>query len=359
MDWEMVWIRVLSWWESGGWTQAALIFSVGWLSSYVVRWLFQVVVVRLASHTETDLDDKIVEIVRKPVGHTVQILALWLALMGLNPSESVAWGITGVLGTVAIGIWTLAATRITAAIIEYLVEHSDQYTFVNTRTMPVFEFAADAFVYGGAAFLVCEAWEIDTTGWLASAGVIGVAVGFASQETLSNLIAGVFILADAPYKLGDFLELDDGTRGKVIEIGIRTTRLLTLDDVEIIVPNALMASSRITNQSGGPWVKHRVTVDAGVAYGSDIDRVREILLEEAAKVDNVARDPRPHVIFREMADSALVFGVRVWVPEPGMRDAAVDALNTRIYKRLNQEGIEIPYPKHDVYLYPQQPEATP
>lgn len=355
MDWELIWLQVLSWWESGGWTHAALVFSGGWLVSYVVRWLFQVVVIRLANHTDTELDDKIVEILRKPVGWTVQLIAAWMALMGLNPTQSVAWAITGVFGTIAILVWTNALTHVTATLIEFLVENSDHYTFVNTRTMPVFEFAADAFVYGGAAFLVCEAWQIDTTGWLASAGVVGVAVGFASQETLSNLIAGVFILADAPYKLGDFLELEGGTRGKVVEIGVRTTRLLTVEDIEIIVPNSLMASGSITNQSGGPWVKIRVTVEVGVGYGSDIDRVREICLDAARSVSQIASDPKPGVVFKAMGDSALIFGLNVWVTEPGQRDPVIDQLNTMIYKQLMAENIEIPYPKTDVYLYPQAP----
>jgi small-conductance mechanosensitive channel len=206
--------------------------------------------------------------------------------------------------------------------------------------------------------MVCEAWNIETTGWLASAGVVGVAVGFASQETLSNLIAGVFILADAPYKLGDFLDLGNGTRGKVVEIGIRTTRLMTPEDIEIIVPNSLMASSQITNQSGGPWVKFRVSVEAGVAYGTDIDLVRKLLLEEADGIQGVAPRPHPQVRFKTMADSALIFALNVWVEEPGLRDGVVDQLNTRIYKRLCAEKIEIPYPKQDVYMYAQPtPEA--
>jgi len=276
---------------------------------------------------------------------------MWYALMALQPGASVTWGFTGLLGTTAIVMWTIAMSRITHVLLQWLVENSGRYTYVNTRTLPVFDFAATAVVYGGAAFMVCEAWNIDTSGWLASAGVIGVAVGFASQETLSNLIAGVFILADAPYKLGDFLDLGGGTRGRVIEIGIRTTRLMTIEDVEIIVPNSLMASSQIVNQSGGPSVQFRVTVDTGVAYGSDIDVVRNILIEEAKGTQGVATRPAPQVRFKAMADSALIFGLNVWVNEPGLKDPVVDQLNTRIYKRLVAEGIEIPYPKQDVYMH--------
>ena len=129
---------------------------------------------------------------------------------------------------------------------------------VRPRTLPIFDIAARSVILCAAAYFVMLAWHIDVTAWLASAGIIGIAVGFAAQDTLANLFAGVFILADAPYKLGDYLVLENGDRGAVVEIGIRTTRLRTRDDVEIIVPNAVMANSRIVNQSGGPSSGFRV-----------------------------------------------------------------------------------------------------
>ena len=356
MDWQAVGYRILGWWQSGGLTQAALIVLAGWLLSYMARWLFSITVARLAGSTQTDLDDKIVAHALGPVGHTVQLMAAWQAAMALHPTPAVAWGVTGLLGTLAIGTWTISFSRISHELLEWLVEHSGEYAYVNRRTLPVFDFAATAFVWGGAAFMVCQAWDIDTTGWLASAGVVGVAVGFASQETLGNLIAGVFILADAPYKLGDFLDLGNGTRGKVIEIGIRTTRLVTPENVEIIVPNSLMASSQITNQSGGPSVRFRVSVEAGVGYGSDVDQVRDLLMDVCEGVRGICPSPKPQVRFSAMADSALVFTLNVWVEEPGLRETVIDQLNTRIYKRLVAEGIEIPFPKQDVYMYPQAPQ---
>ena len=116
---------------------------------------------------------------------------------------------------------------------------------------------------------------------MASAGVVGLAVGFAAKDTLSNLIAGVFIMADAQYKINDLIILDSGERGLVTHIGLRSTRLLTRDDIEITVPNAVMGQAKITNETGGPKPQRRLRVPVGVAYGSDIDLVREILLRVA------------------------------------------------------------------------------
>jgi MscS family membrane protein len=103
-----------------------------------------------------------------------------------------------------------------------------------------------------AVYIIFSAWNIDMTVWLASAGIIGIAVGFAAKDTLANLFSGVFILADAPYKIGGFVVLDTAKRGEVTHIGIRNTRLLTRDDVEITVPNSIMGNTKIINESGGP-----------------------------------------------------------------------------------------------------------
>ena len=129
------------------------------------------------------------------------------------------------------------------------------------------------------------------------------------------------------------------------KIGLRSTRMMTRDDVEITVPNAAIASGKIINESGGPSKKSRVSVGVGVAYGSDVDQVREVLLRAAQGVEFVVDDPEPRIRFTEMADSALVFSVLCWIEFPELRGQCVDGLNTAIYKALNAEGITIPFPQ--------------
>ncbi len=102
-------------------------------------------------------------------------------------------------------------------------------------------------------------------------------------------------MADAPYKIGDFVVLDTGERGEITHIGIRSTRLKTRDDVEVTVPNSVMGNTKIINESGGPHEKFRIRVAVGVAYGSDIDKVREILMDIALNPMTVCEDPEPRV----------------------------------------------------------------
>ena len=188
------------------------------------------------------------------------------------------------------------------------------------------------------------------TAWLASAGIVGIAVGFAAKDSLANLFSGVFILADAPYKIGDFVVLSSGERGQITKIGIRSTRMLTRDDVEVIVPNSIMGNTTIVNESGGPHKKYRIRVKVGVSYGSDIDQVREVLLDIAANEEAVCLDPLARVRFRLFGASSLDFELLCWVNEPLVSGRVIDALNCAVYKRFQELNIEIAYSKHDLYI---------
>jgi small-conductance mechanosensitive channel len=201
-----------------------------------------------------------------------------------------------------------------------------------------------------ALYFVLLAWNINVTAWMASAGILGLAISFAAKDTLANLFAGVFILADAPYKLGDFIVLESGERGEVTHIGIRSTRMLTRDDVEITVPNSIMGNVKITNEAGGPHEAYRIRIKVGVAYGSDIDKVHAVLLEVAASQPEVRQTPAPRVRFRGFGDSSLDHELLCWVERPVLRGRVAHLLNTEVYKRFLREGIEIPFPQRDVYI---------
>ncbi|MCU7854656.1 MAG: mechanosensitive ion channel, partial [Candidatus Thiodiazotropha sp. (ex Lucinoma borealis)] len=133
-------------------------------------------------------------------------------------------------------------------------------------------------------------------------------------------------------------------------IGIRSTRLLTRDDVEVTIPNSIMGNSKVVNESGGPHVKYRIRVAVGVAYGSNIDQVRELLMSVARQSETVCDDPEPRVRFRTFGASSLDFELLCWVNNPELRGRVLDALNTAVYKSFLTEGIEIPFAKQDLYI---------
>ncbi len=303
-----------------------------------------------ARRTRTDLDDRFIALVHRPIFLSVLFFGLWLASGRLDLPARLAELILRVLKTLALLVWLIFLLRSSSLLIDLLERFESRSRLIDRRTLSLLDNLAKVLIVGGGIYFLFLAWGIDVGALLVTGGVLGVAIGFAAKDTLANLFAGIFILADAPYKVGDYIVLGTGERGEVTQVGLRSTRLLTRDDVEVTVPNAVIANAKIVNESGGPWLKERVRVQVGVAYGSDVDRVRALLLEVAADNPAVEPDPEPRVRFRSFGDSGLQFELLTWVKEPVLRGRVLDALNTAVYKSFNAAGIEIPYPKRDVYL---------
>ncbi|MGB5659608.1 MAG: mechanosensitive ion channel family protein [Thermoanaerobaculia bacterium] len=336
--------------------RAAVLVVFALLAAKVVDLVVSRLVARWAKKSQTDLDDRIVQYLHKPLFVSVLLFGLALALDQLPLREEVTLNLTRSLKTIVLLFWAGFAFRSCSILLDLLSQIERRFAVVQPRTVPLFDNVTKILVAGGAVYFLLLIWDIDVGAWLAGAGIVGIAVGFAAKDSLANLFAGVFIVADAPYQVGNFILLDSGERGRVSQIGLRSTRLLTRDDIEITVPNAVIANAKITNESGGPSEKERVRVPVTVAYGSDVDRVRVILMEVAHSHDAIDDDPEPRVRFRSFGESGLDVELLGWIHEPVLRGRVIDALITEIYKRFGTESIEIPYPKRDVYLH--QPPAS-
>ncbi len=328
--------------------QAALIGIVSLIAAQLAAMLTSLIA-RLASRTRTTIDDKIIALLRRPILITVFFMGLALATTRLNLPEEVARTTIRLLQTIAVLTWMIFGFRVSRLLLESLSIRRDR-TLVEERTIPLFENLLKLVVFGAASYAVLQVWKVNAGAWLASAGIIGIAIGFAAKDTLANIFSGIFILADAPYKVGDFIVLDSGERGRVTAIGLRSTRILTRDDIEIVIPNAVIANARISNETGGPHPKERIRITVSVAYGSDVDKVCKILEGTARTSEHVCEDPAPRVRFRAFGDSGLSFELLCWIDEPVLRGRVTHVLNMATYKAFAQEGIEIPYPKRDVYL---------
>ncbi|MBN1607082.1 MAG: mechanosensitive ion channel family protein [Polyangiaceae bacterium] len=305
---------------------------------------------RLTSKTRTQLDDEIVAAVRRPLFVSVLLVGAWCTTWRLGAPPAWAGRIQAGLVTLGILLWTAAGMRVGKAVLTLVANRVGEHRYIQPRTVPLFDISVRTLIVGGAAYGILLAWDVDVTAWLASAGILGIAIGFAAKDTLANLFSGIFILADAPYKIGDYVVLASGERGRVTDIGIRSTRILTRDDIQIIIPNAAIAGATIVNETGGPHAKERIRVDVGVAYGSDIDQVRATLLAIAQETSLLCAEPAPRVRFRALGESSLDFQLLGWIEEPALRGRAIDELLTAIYKRFQAEGIVIPFPQRDVHL---------
>ena len=334
------------------WAQAGLVIAAAMVLSKVFDWLCTGIFRSITRKTRTKADDLILKALHAPVVNTVILIGLAVASRLLGFEESVASFTNRALLTIGLFVWAVFIFRIAGILLRAASHNPNRFAAVQGSTFPLFNNLAKVLLFGLMVYLGMSIWHFDATGWLASAGVVGLAVGFAAQDTLSNLFAGVFILADRPYRVGDYICLDSGERGKVTFIGLRSTRIVTRDDIEVTVPNAVMGGAKIVNESSGPSKKERIRVPVGAAYGSDVDHVIEVLLASIEDVDPklVCTSPEPRVRMRAFGGSSLDFELLVWIPDPELRGNVKHLLHRAIYIRFNAANIEIPFAKQDIYI---------
>jgi small-conductance mechanosensitive channel len=330
--------------------RVAIIISLALVVALALRVLVLPLVYRLTRRSSSDLDDRIVGMMFLAIIRTVILVGINLATLDFVHNERLEVLISSVTTTLVILIWGRFFAVAGTDSFKRLSQNADRYKWIQPQTLPLVQFMFKVFLFGLMTYLIMSAWHINLTSWLASAGVVGIAVGFAAKDTLANFISGVFILVDSPYKVGQYIIIDGETRGVVTDIGIRSTRLLTRDNVEVTVPNAVIGNAKIVNESSGPSPKMRVRVNSSVAYGSDVDQVREVLLAALEGVPHVSEDQPPVVRFVAMGESSLDFQVLVWLKHPVFRGRVIDHINTQVYKALTAAGIEIPFPQRDLHI---------
>lgn len=190
---------------------------------------------------------------------------------------------------------------------------------------------------------------ISLTAVFASAGLVGMAAALAARETISNIFGGISLLLDHPFRMGDYITLDTGERGKVLEVGLRSTRILTRDDIQITIPNSIVTNTKIVNESA-PSNPSRVRIKVGVAYGSDIEKVEEVLLRTASEEILVKKTPPPSIRLRGFGASSVDFELLCHNSRAENRGQMIHNLYWSIYMAFKEEGIVIPFPQRDIHI---------
>ena len=180
-------------------------------------------------------------------------------------------------------------------------------------------------------------------------GLLGVGIAFGLQNITSNFVSGLILLFERPVSVGDYIEVG-GAMGKVQSINMRSTTVITRDNITLIVPNSSFISDTVTNWSVGD-PKIRINVPVGVAYESDTELVKKLLLEVADKHPDVLKDPKPDVLFREFADSSLNFDLRIWILNPMGRFKTISDINYAVDAAFREHNITIPFPQRDVHFF--------
>jgi small-conductance mechanosensitive channel len=303
-----------------------------------------------AAYTTTDIDDKVIDILHTPIVFSVFFFGV-LHAVTMEPGLAAPWEkfVPALAQSVALVIWTLAALRLFVVVGEHYLKSISERGKIGADLFLLLKNVVRVIVVVSALIWLLSIWNVNLAPLFASAGIAGIAVALAAKDSLANFFGGISIFADKTFKVGDYIIIDNAQRGEVVEIGVRSTRMMTRDDVLITIPNSILANSKIINESA-PIPRFRIRVPLGVAYGSDLEQVEAVLLGVAAANPAVVKDPAPRVRLRSFGSSSVDFELLCWVADPSVKGLEVHNLLKGIYTAFAAHGISIPFPQQDVHV---------
>ena len=316
-----------------------------------VRWLE-----KFAETTETQWDDIIVAAIGTPVQVGIVVVSVFIAVKyeGVVPDQY-AWIISD---KVLNSVYILLGTWIVSSLVHDVISIYGHWWAEQTegdlddRIIEFLELAARYLIWFIGIMLILVNLEVNITPFLAGAGIAGLAFALAAQDLISNFFGGAIITIDKPFKEGDRIKIDNYV-GEVIGVGPRSTRIRTLDYQIVTIPNNKITTNYIINYAE-PDEKLRITIPVSVAYGTDMEKVKRIILEiandAAEKTGYILSDPAPKVFFTELGGSSLNLTLYAWARKYNLSDEVKDAINSRIIERFAAEGIEIPFPQMDIRM---------
>jgi small-conductance mechanosensitive channel len=327
------------------------IVVTGLFVAQVLKKLLSVFEDRIVKRTTTDLDDIIFARANRMVLYVFYSVVVMLAFQVLDMDASsyviavLAILVAGPLADMINEILHTLETRIAAR----TDSRVDDVVFPLVRKTVIFT------VYVFAVIIALDELGIQVVPFIAGLGIAGIAIGFAAKDTLANIIAGIFIIIDRPFVLGDRIEVwsapkQSATWGDVIDIGLRTTKIRTTDNITLIIPNSEIYRRDIINYTTETPVI-RVRLPVGISYNSDAKKAEEIMLKIAEETEGVEKTPAPQVIFKQFGESSIDLELRVWVSDAKKRRPVTSRMGKRIKEEFDRQGIEIPYPKRDVYIH--------
>ena len=323
---------------------------VGW----IIQFLLKTIGRKITARTSNDLDDKILAIIVDRIIWLATVFGAYLASQqaanAVSPMNKIALQFLeyseGIIFVFFILVFTLILIRITDTSIKHAIDmHAARTsTRFNEALLPLINRVVNIIISLIAIIVILDHFGQNVSSLVVSLGVGSLAIALAAQETIANMIGGFVIMLDRPFRVGDRIQLPSGEIGDVYEIGIRSTKILDFDNNLVISPNSDLIKSKIINYSY-PAEVVRLTVDVGVAYGTDIERARVIMVGLARSHPNVLKIPPPEVFLIDFADSSVNLKLVARTNDFRNKFGAETTIREQIYVAFNREGIEIPFPQ--------------
>ncbi len=341
------------------------VVAVFGLCSRAVRAILKWLAERLFSKTQTVRDERIVEVILAHVRPLLLVIGSHIAVRevekGIPAADATAHQILGYAQAALYIVTVILVVKIVVGITRevitwYLESVDDDGSGVLKETLgPMTGKIAGLLIWFLGAIIVLDHFGVSVGSLLVSLGVGSLAVALAAQDTLANMIAGFVILIDRPFRVGDRVELPSGQVADVLFIGLRSTRMVNLDRNVIILPNAELVKGRIVNYSS-PFSDMRVVLKMNVGYGTEIEKVRNVLLELARKHPDILAEPVPTVEMTALNDFSVECTLMARASDFTKAGPAASVLREQAYRRFIEERIEMPLPQRVVHMTSQKPQ---
>jgi MscS family membrane protein len=332
------------------------IVAAGWLGAYLLyhgfRWMGKKV-----DNNRYEVDGMLLRIFGPPVSVLVAIVSVYYALYRVPQIQERFSQWEGAQRAVIIltGTWILASL-IKNIIREYglpLAERTD--TDVDERVVRLLDLTAVYVIWIAGILIALRELDVQVTAFLASMGIVGLAVALAAKTILSNVLTGVTLTADRNFRVGDRIEIGDYI-GDVLSINLHKTVIRTRDNEIVMIPNDVLAKEVIINHML-PEARTRIEMTIGVAYGTDLTRATDILQDIIRAHPRILPAPSPEVNVTSLGDNAVVLQVLVWIDGPRGKRAVRDAVYRQALERFAAADIDIPFPQRVVTLVEQSSNA--
>ncbi len=346
----------ISQWEWAGPLSAALIFAAFLIASGVANVVMRVFLTRLTRLTPGTLDEELLKVVRGPVVLFIVLSGLFLALLILTNLESPRYALLAGYDDQIRRAWLVVVIAEVAYLLYHLLDATMTWyiqsvaqtteTQLDDRLLPPLKRIMPLLVYSLGFLMALSVLNIPISPILAGLGIGGLAVALAVQPTLANFFAGTYVVTEGELNVGDYIELQGGPSGYVVEVGWRSTKIRSMYNNLVIIPNSQMANSIVTNYYS-PEPSMNVLVYCGVSYDSDLNVVENVVREASQTLVNeseYAVDGEPWFGFDEFGDSNISFWVFVQAKDRLGSFYLTSDLVKVIHSRLTAEGIEINYP---------------
>ena len=330
-----------------------ILLGVLLLGRWIISFLLENVLLRITRKTKTNLDNYILDAARFPLYLLAVVLALDFSLKRLSflPEDWNNWLADGFFVLYFL-VGFIFAWRLVTHIFVWLGEEVSLNTeaSLNEQLFPFFQRIVLILISAIGIITILSHFEINITAMVTTLGIGSLAVALAAQNALEDTISGFLIMIDRPYRIGDRIELLDlNTWGDVVDIGLRSTRIKTRDNRMVVVPNSQIGKSLVVNYAY-PNDQYRLQIHIGVAYGTNIEKARQVMVKAVEGVEGVLPDRPVEALFLEFGDSALIFRVRWWLDSYVDTRRMFDRVNTSLYNALKKENIQLPFPQLDVHM---------